>query len=215
MKQKKMEKTQTKIDNFKVIGLILFIISTIDTYFLLKFDGFSQLFWFCNSALYLLALGFYFRKSILITAVLLGALVVQLPWVLDFFYQLFTGKMWLGVASYMFEYGFDNIRFYIELDHLFIIPLALCGIARLGFNKNGWAVAAIVAIILNAGAFLASSAEDNVNCVFYSCFSDKIEMKEYPFAYALVWTASIITSIFVLSKIIYSFLRKHKSLANI
>jgi len=199
---------QKKLDNFKIIGILLLFLSFIDSYFLLKFETFSQLFWFCNSALYIIAFGFYFRKSIIITAALLGALVVQIPWVLDFLVQLFFGYSLFGVASYMFDYGFNDIRFYIELDHLLIIPLTLYGVSKLGFHKKAWIFAVIVVLVLNTGAYAFSSEPDNVNCVFFSCFGD--EIKEKNLLYALTWTFLLVFAIFVLNQIINWLLVRRK-----
>lgn len=198
--------------NFKIISIILFFISFIDSYFLLKYEHFSQLFWFCNAVLYLLAIGFYFESSVILTGILLGALVVQIPWVLDFLVQLFFGYKLFGVASYMLEYGFNNVRFYVELDHLLIIPLSIYAIRKTVFHKRGWIFAAVATTMLNTGAYLFSSQIDNVNCVFYSCFSDKIIAKEHPFVYMITWTFSIIVLMYILNKIIYKILnRKIKS----
>ena len=201
-------------DKFKIFGIFLFILSLIDTYFLITYEHLSQLFWFCNTGLYLLAAGFYFRKSIILTGVLIGALVVQIPWVLDFLVQLFFGYSLFGVTSYMFDYGFSNVRFYIELDHLLIIPLSVYGVYTLGFHKHGWIFAVIVTFIVNMGAFIFSSAVDNINCVFYSCFDSKINVKEHALTYVILWTLLLSFVMFLVGKIIYLILkRKNKSIS--
>ena len=197
---------------FRIISLIVLLWSSADAYFLLKYEHFSQLFWFCNAALFLLAIGFYFRKSIIMTAVLVGALVVQIPWDIDFFIHLLFGYDLFGLTAYMFEYGFRDIRFYTELDHLLIIPLSLYGVYKLGFHKNGWILGSIYAIFINTSAYLFSSKVDNVNCVFYSCFVDKIITKENPLLYFFIWTISICVLMFVLNKIIYGILIKRANL---
>ena len=202
---------RTDKTNFKLLSAIILSLSFIDAYFLLKYDHFSQLFWFCNTALLLLAFGLFFGNSIAITGVFIGALVVQIPWVLDFLVQLFFGHSLIGVASYMFEYGFNSIRFYVELDHLLIIPLSIYGIKKLGFHKYGWIVAGLLAIAINSGAYAFSSQLDNVNCVFYSCFSDKIAISKQPLLYMLVWTSLVIVSIYIMNNVVY---KLWKRLAN-
>ncbi|MBL7056134.1 hypothetical protein ISS07_04435 [Candidatus Woesearchaeota archaeon] len=140
-----MQKSKkSKIENFKIIGIFLLILALIDSYSLLRYETFTQLFWFCNFAIYLLAFGFYFKKPVVLTGVLIGSLTVQIPWVLDFLVQLITGYSLWGVASYMFDYGFNNVRFYIELDHLLILPLSIYGVYKSGFNKKGWLFMGIV-----------------------------------------------------------------------
>lgn len=195
---------------FNVSSAIILLLSIADTYFLLKYEHFSQLLWFCNAALFLLAYGLFFRKSIVITGVFLGAIAVQLPWVLDFFAKLLFGRYLFGVSSYMFDYGFSSIRFYVELNHLLIIPLSLYGIKKTGFHKNGWVLAAVVAMIINAGAYAFSSYEDNVNCVFYNCINQKIILSRHPFIYFILWTAFISVLMFVLNKVIYKMLNTNK-----
>lgn len=202
-----MPKTE-KNKHFRVISIILFLVSVTDSYFLLKNEHFSQLFWFCNAAIYLLAIGFYFESSMVLTGILIGALVVQIPWVLDFLARLFFGYRLFGVADYMFEYGFNNLRFYAELDHLLIIPLSAYATKKLGLHKRGWIFAGILAIVINAGAYVFSSPLDNVNCVFYSCFSDMINVSRYSFAYMLIWTSVLVTLLYILNKVIYRILKK-------
>ncbi len=197
-KIKRIDKT-----NFKLLSAIILTLSFIDAYFLLKYDHFSQLFWFCNTALLLLAFGLFFEKSIVITGVFIGALIVQIPWVLDFLVQLFFGYKLFGLASYMFDYGFNNLRFYVELDHLLIIPLSIYAIRKTGFHKNGWIVAGLLAIAINSGAYAFSSQLDNVNCVFYSCFSDKIVINKQPLLYMLMWTSLVIVSIYIMNHVVY------------
>ncbi|MBS3114786.1 hypothetical protein J4448_06830 [Candidatus Woesearchaeota archaeon] len=203
-----------KIDrmNFKIFSLAILLLSFADAYFLLKYEHFSQLFWFCNTALFLLAFGLFFRKSIVITGIFLVALVVQIPWVLDFLVQLFLGYKLFGLVSYMFDYGFNSLRFYVELDHLLIIPLSIYGIKKLGFHKHGWVFASIAAFIINTGAYTFSSLLDNVNCVFYSCFSDKITISSYPLVYMLTWTLLICILIYLLNKIIYKILKRKQKI---
>src|SRR3989338_430992 len=203
-----MVKSKKFQPNFKIISIIILLISLVDSYTLLKNEHFSQLFWFCNAALYLLAVGIYFENSMVLTGVLVGALAVQIPWVLDFLIRLFFGYELFGVASYMFEYGFNNIMFYLELDHLLIIPLSIYAIRKTSFNKNGWIFAGIIAIIINSGAYAFSSQLDNVNCVFYSCFSDKIIVKENHLGYFIVWSFLLIVLLYVVNKIIYRFINR-------
>ena len=193
------------------MAVAVLLISLVDSYVLLKHEHFSQLFWFCNSVIYLLAIGLYFRNSMMLTGVFTGAMVVQIPWVLDFLLRLFFGYSLFGITSYMFDYGFDNIRFYLELDHLLIIPLSIYGIKKTGFHKKGWVFASVVALAINTGAYLFSSTADNVNCVFYSCFSDKIIANAHPLAYMLGWTFLLCILFYIFNKITYKTLNRKEN----
>jgi len=162
--------------------------------------------------LFLLAFGLYFESPIVLTAVLIGALVVQLPWVLDFLARLFFWHYLFGVSSYMFDYGFNSIRFYAELDHLLMMPLSLYGVYKLGFHKNGWIIGAIVAFILNSSAYIFSSYTDNINCVFYNCLYQKITLSAHPFIYMILWTAFVSVLMFALNRIVYKILNRKAGL---
>lgn len=191
-----------KLNLSKIMAVAVLLISLADSYVLLKHEHFSQLLWFCNSVLYLLAIGLYFENSVMLTGIFIGAMIVQIPWVLDFLVEMFFGYSLFGIASYMFDYGFNNIRFYLELDHLLIIPLSIYGIKKTKFHKNGWVFASIIAFAINTGAYMFSSRTDNVNCVFYSCFSDKIIINVYPLAYMLGWTFLLYVLFYILNRII-------------
>ena len=196
------------ISIFKILSLIALVWSSADAYLLVKDESLSQLLWFCNAVVFLLAFGLYFESAIVLTAVLVGALVVQLPWLLDFFIKLFFGHYLFGVTSYMFDYGLFNIRLYAELDHLMIIPFSIYGVKKLGLHKNGWIIGTAVAIIINGGAYVFSSYKDNINCVFYSCLNQKITISPYPFAYMVLWTALISVLMFALNRVIYEILKR-------
>src|SRR3989338_2070752 len=185
----------------KCIAIVLFVLALVDTFSEVTQGKAYNLFWFCNISLNIDAFGLYFRKPIVLTAAFLGAVTGQIPWFLDFFSQLALHYPLFGVTSYMFEYGFHNPRFYVELNHFLTLPMSIYGMKRMGIHRMGWILASLCAIILNAGAYFFAPVSDNVNCVHALCIYPSFSLPYNPAMYFIVWTA-FLSLVFLIENLI-------------
>ncbi len=205
------KKRHFKTNIFKVFSLMIVLWSILDSYLLIKYESWPQLLWFCNIAFFILAIGFYFESPIIVTFVLIGAIGFQIPWVLDFLFHLAFGHRLFGVADYMFGYGFHNIRFYVELNHLLILPFSFYGVKKFGLSGNAWILGGALTIFITIMSYKFSSYYDNINCIFYSCFNEKITIQNHSVLFAILCICLICTIIYILNKLICTITHYRKS----
>ena len=156
------------------IGFLLLSIGIIDVVHTVLYKPLYELLWFSNSILVLAGLAFIFQSRLLIGSVLISS-VVEIPWVVDFFGRLAFDKVLLGgVADYMLnDFGFSSARFYIELNHLLVIPFSVYGALKIGIHRQSYVVSSIHAVLLNTLSFFFAPAAKNINCMRHLCISGR------------------------------------------
>lgn len=153
----------------KVISilLILFILFNVIVNFLYWKDGWTEILWYCDFAAILLSLGILFRKTYLISGVLITAIPAQFFWILDFVLKV-VGLESFGRTTWMFSWPFLTVLPSI-IVHILLIPLAFYAVKVLGFDRKGFYIAIGIILFAMIMPFFFSAQDDNINCVFYSC----------------------------------------------
>lgn len=160
-------------NNLRLIGIICLIWALLDIVLTIKQEPYYVMFWFSNSIFLLLSIGFLFKNRLLVSSIAIAAVITETGWVLDFLARLITthGLFAAPITEYMFKgFGFASPMFYIELNHLLVIPLALYGAYKLGMHKKAYLLCFGYSVFFNLLAYLFVSAEYNINCVHYLCF---------------------------------------------
>lgn len=152
----------------------------------------SQALWFCSVMVLVLGIGFLLRSGMVLVAALAMMLVVQPPWLLDFFLQP-GGKSFDGMASYVYGPGFQPWQFLITLRHVFMIPLGVLGVALLG-RKSRMAYVIVIAFIaaLLLSSYAVPPSEENMNCIHEPCIPGVdfgLEGGAYSLAFYVVMTS--------------------------
>jgi hypothetical protein len=62
-----------------------------------------NLLWFCDIAIIIAFLGFWFESTLLISISALASVAPQLVWQIDYFFHLISGKRLFGFSDYMFD----------------------------------------------------------------------------------------------------------------
>lgn len=156
----------------KVISilLVLFIMFNVGVNFFYWSDGWTEIFWYCDFAAILLSIGILFRKSYLISGVLITAIPAQFFWILDFIIKV-VGFEGFGRTAWMFSLPTLSVLPSV-IVHIILIPIAIYGTVLYGFDRRGYAVGFGILLFAMVVPFLFSSQDDNINCVFYSCDVD-------------------------------------------
>ena len=202
-----------KRDAFLVVGIILLIWSLVDIVNTIVNKSWYQLAWFSNNIVLILSLAFIFRNKILMSAVAVSSLIVELPWFIDFFGRLlFNFVPFGGLSDYMFyEITVKNWLFYLELNHLVLIPLSMYGMYKLGVHKKAYLICWIFILYLNSLAYFLTPIELNINCVNRLCFLRENFIKVNSFSYYVLWMVSLAVVVYLLNKLIYYLSRKYLS----
>ena len=182
-----MENKKSK--SYLIIGSIVLLIATVDLVLGIKYDPLEDLLWFSNTILFLLAFAYILRSRLLMGSILISS-IVEIPWTIDFIsHVLFNKGIFGNVTGYMFNiYGAGSLRFYIEMNHLLVIPLALYGAYKIGIHEKSYLISSAHATLLNTLTFLFTNPEKNINCIEHLCFIKSNPFAINPTFYFIIWT---------------------------
>ncbi len=191
------------------VGIILVIIGAVDFIFTLLFEPFYNLLWFSNAITLLLGLALIFMNRLFMGAILISS-AAEIPWVVDFIGRLFFGKGIFGnVTEYMFKnFGFYSINFYMELDHLLVIPIALYGAFKIGVHKKSYLISSAHIILLNILTFYLTPAQKNINCIYHLCSLKEGISNFNDAAYLIIWTVLLCITAYLLNKAALKFFKQ-------
>ncbi|MBI2649817.1 hypothetical protein HYX04_00720 [Candidatus Woesearchaeota archaeon] len=192
-----------------IVGFILVAIGAADFIFTVLFEPFYNLLWFSNAITLLLGLAIISMNRLFMGAMLISS-AAEIPWVMDFISHIFLGKGIFGnVTEYMFmDFGLKSINFYMELDHLLVIPIALYGAYKIGVHKNSYLISSAHIILLNALTFYMAPASKNINCIFHLCPLKEDIFNLNDVAYLIIWTVLLCITAYLLNKSALKFFRQ-------
>ena len=201
---------QTHSNKLLFIGLATLIIGIVDFTYTLFFESPYELLWFSNNITILLGLALIFRNRFFMGAMLITT-AVEVPWIIDFFSRLiFRAGVFGNATEYMFkDFGFRSINFYMELDHIIVVPIALYGAYKIGVHKKSYLISSSHAILLNILTFFFAPPSKNINCIYYLCSLKEDIFKINDMAYFVVWTALLCITAYLLNKVVIKCF-KHK-----
>jgi hypothetical protein len=86
--------------------------------------------------------------------------------VFDFGARLDTGRSPTGLAEYMFDPAIPRPVRALSLFHLWLPPLLVWAVARLGYDRRAWLAQTAVTTVILPVSYLATAPRDNVNWVY-------------------------------------------------
>lgn len=176
----------------KYLGILLLLIHLLEQIYglyrlVFNHEEIDWFFWLSNLLPYFLAVAFIFQSRIYMTLSLIGSLVYESPWTIDFFGRLIFNKVFFGgVADYIFLLP---LYFYIvNLNHIIFIPLAIFGSYKLGIDKNGHKLWIFWSVILLLMSYAFTSPVHNINCVHNPCIIGPTNFSsDHPLVYLVMW----------------------------
>lgn len=129
--------------------------------------------WFCDVALILTLPALWLESRFLTSMQVVGILIPQLAWNVDFFWKLFTGWEYAeaskAIAGYMFNPEIPLVVRGLSSFHGWLPFVLVYMLWRLGYDRRAWlAQTLLVWVILPASYFLTAPTEfpDNKNWSF-------------------------------------------------
>jgi hypothetical protein len=107
---------------------------------------------FCDIAVFLTCVGFFFNSTLLISSQAVASILVDIAWIVDVCGKLLFGHYVFGGAAYMFD---THIALWVRLLSLFHVGmpiLLLWAVCRYGYDHRGWILQSGIALV----AFIAS-----------------------------------------------------------
>jgi hypothetical protein len=138
--------------------------------------------WGSDIALIATVPALWLESSLLASMMLLGILLPELVWNAAFFGRLLTGKRFVGLTDYMFDPTKPRYLRAISLFHVFLPPLLLWMVARLGYDSDALLGQTLLTWVLLPLTYrLADPKVENVNWVFG--WTSKPQTRIPPLAY--------------------------------
>ena len=187
--------------NLKVIGIIFLVfgISAIINTILKTETGLAPILWMSYISLILIGIGVLRKNSSLVASQVVIIGIPYILWNIDFFHYLFNKESLLGITDYFFEPG-PLIGKIISLQHLFNLPLSIFSIYLIKLeNKSYWKLSLFQITIIFFITRLATTYEQNVNCVYQNCANFDFGIW-YPLQWFLSYIMMILITSFLLNK---------------
>jgi hypothetical protein len=122
--------------------------------------------WFSDVALLTAVPALWLEHRLLASTQAVAILVPETLWALDFGAQLLTGNSAIGLADYMFDATIPVPVRALSLFHLWLPPLLVWTVARLGYDRRAWLAQTVVTTMLLPASYLLTAPRENVNWVY-------------------------------------------------
>ncbi|BAU50087.1 membrane protein [Sulfurifustis variabilis] len=125
--------------------------------------GPANFLWFSDVALFGVLIVLWFEHRLLASMMALGVLLPELAWNVGFFGKLLTGTDVVGLAGYMFDPSIPLAVRGLSLFHVFLPPLLLWTVYRLGYDERALRAQTLLAWAVLPASALVATPENNVN----------------------------------------------------
>jgi hypothetical protein len=145
------------------ISYTIFVIIIIPIYW--RHYGPGNFLWFSDIALFTTAIILWLESSLLASMMALSVVILESVWIVDFVIGLFAGSSVIGLSAYMFDSKIPAPIRALSLFHLFLPPLLLWLVYRLGYNSRALLWQTVLAWIVLPLSYLFTRPSENVNWV--------------------------------------------------
>jgi hypothetical protein len=128
--------------------------------------GWANFLWFSDIALFTSVLALWLDSRLLASMTALSALAVESAWIVDFFWQLLTGRQLLGFTGYMFDARHPLWIRALSLFHLAMPILFVWMMSRLGYDPRALLWQTIFAWTILLVTYFFTDPADNINWAF-------------------------------------------------
>ncbi len=128
--------------------------------------GPANFLWFSDLALIGLVPALWREDRRLMSTLALSAVLPELPWNVGYFTRLVTGKELFGLSHYMFDRGIPLWIRALSLFHVWMPPLLIWGVRRLGYYRRALAIQGVFGELTLLASYALTKPKDNVNWVY-------------------------------------------------
>jgi hypothetical protein len=122
--------------------------------------------WFSNVAFLAAAVALWAESRLWASTMAVAVALPEMVWAVSYLGNLFFGVDLIGLAGYMFDPGIPEFIRGISLYHLFMPPVLIWMLHRLGYDPRALRLQTMVAWILLPASYVFASPDNNVNWVF-------------------------------------------------
>ena len=145
------------------IAHTIWVMVVIPPYFL--HYGAANFLWFSDLALFGMVPALWLEDRRLMSAVAVWIALPEIPWNIDYFGRMLTGRKLLGLSQYMFDKRNPRWIRALSLFHVWMPPLLVWSVKRLGYDRRALLPAVVAGEAVLAASYALAPPEDNVNWV--------------------------------------------------
>lgn len=132
--------------------------------------GLANFLFLCNIGVILTSIGLILRNRLLVSSQAVAAPIIALVWLLDAGWRLATGDFLFGGTRYMWDDAYPLFTRLLSLYHL-AWPLLLCVLLRrIGYDRRGWALQAVIAALAMIAGRWPGPRVENINFAWLDPF---------------------------------------------
>jgi hypothetical protein len=146
--------------------------------------GPANFLWLCDLANFLVLAALWLESPLLVSSQAVSVLIIQVAWCIDYFGRLLLGLNVFGATAYMFTDEYPAAVRALSLFHLFMPPLLLWLVWRLGYDRRGLLLQTAVAWLVLPLCYLFTDPALNLNWLWRPF--DREQPWLPPFAWMLV-----------------------------
>lgn len=181
----------------------LFVIVMIPVYW--KKYGFKNFFWLSDVGVFLTFFALWFESPLLNSMAVIGILVVELVWNVDYFFQLIFGRNLLGIADYMFDATKSKFLRALSLFHVATPIIWIWLLLKWGYDPRAVYYQIILTVIVFGLSYLFPDPTQDINWIALP------KTRHWKKISSLTWLFIVIIGYPVLFIIPMHFLLKHIS----
>jgi hypothetical protein len=132
--------------------------------------GWANFLFLCNLGVILTAIGLISGRRLLLSSQAVAAPVIGLAWGLDAGWRLVSGSHLFGGTEYMWDASLPLFTRLLSLYHVIWPLLLLYWLSRLGYDRRGWPLQAVIAAAAILAARLFTTPVENINFAFSDPF---------------------------------------------
>ncbi|GMU19149.1 MAG: hypothetical protein AMXMBFR12_03410 [Candidatus Babeliales bacterium] len=144
--------------------LIIFTLILIPVYW--RNYGPLNFLWISDIGLFLTVLGLLFRESLLVSMAIVGAMVTELVWCVDYFGELFFGINIIDLSDYMFDANYSFGLRGLSLFHVAMPIIWFLYLIDYGYERRAFWYMTLLYWIMILITYLFTQPVANVNWVF-------------------------------------------------
>ncbi len=155
-------------------------------------NGPSNFLWICDFANFVTLVAIWSESALLVSSQLAGVFVIQLVWAVDFLGRLLFGAHPVGGTEYMFDAASPWWLRMLSLFHLWMVPLLVWLMRRVGHDRRGVRLETLVALVLFPLGQQLGTPEQNLNWMWFPFGVEQTLLPPLLFAFAAVPIATIL-----------------------
>jgi len=131
-----------------------------------RHHGPANFLWFSDIALFVTLVAIWLENSLLTSMQAVSVLLLELVWTIDFVARLIFKVEVTAITKYMFKREIPLYVRGLSLFHLWLPPLLLWMVYRLGYDRRAWLAQTLLAGIVLIVCYCFTDRSQNVNWVF-------------------------------------------------